>query len=167
MGKHLGIIGLGKIGKEVAIRAKAFGMQVSAFELHPDRTFVQEHIIRVEQNLKELLSSCDIISLHLPLNSQTEKIISGKLLCDHAKKGLTIVNTSRAKLVDRQALITGLERGTIAAYLADVAEIEPIEKDHPLIGKKNVIITSMWDHVHTKTLKDKVSWPLKILLQAQ
>ena len=151
IGKHLGIAGLGKIGKEVAKRAKAFGMQVSVFELHPDRAFIQEHDIRVVQNLEELLSDCDIISLHLPLNPQTEKIISSELLLNHARKGLTIVNTSRAKLVDRQALIAGLDQGTIAAYLADVAEIEPIEKNHPLIGKKNVIITS---HVGSRTYEN-------------
>lgn len=150
-GKHLGIVGLGRIGKELAKRAVSFGVKVSAFDPFMDEEFIATHGISRFNELAEMTAVCDIISLHLPLKKETEKIISANILNNHIKKGLYLVNTSRAKLVDRDALIVALKSGAIGGYMTDVAELEPIEKDHPLIGMDNVIITS---HVGSRTYEN-------------
>jgi D-3-phosphoglycerate dehydrogenase / 2-oxoglutarate reductase len=150
-GKHLGIVGLGRIGKELAKRALAFGLTVSTYDPCIDEDFIATHGISRFNELAEMTSACDIISLHLPLKKETEKIISAGIISNHIKKGLYLVNTSRAKLVDCEALVHALKSGHIAGYLTDVAEVEPIEKDHPLIGMENVIITS---HVGSRTYEN-------------
>lgn len=147
-GKHIGIIGLGRIGKEVAKKALAFGMQVSAFELQPDESFLKKYPVKMIRDLGEMFETSDIICLHLPLNLITEKIVTSDLILKHSKPGLILINTSRAKLIDLDALITGLEDNKIGGYLTDVSEVEPIKKDHPLIGMNNVIITS---HIGSRT----------------
>lgn len=149
--KHIGIVGLGKIGKELAKRALAFGMHVSAFEINPDEAFLNKYAVKLTDNLAEMFINVDIVSIHLPLNDETRYIISRELLLEHTRQGLIIVNTARAKLIELSALIEGLAKGQIGGYLTDVSEVEPIEKNHPLIGKENVIITS---HVGSRTYEN-------------
>lgn len=149
-GKTIGIIGLGMVGKEVALRAHAWGMNVFAYEKNPDKNFATNNSVILKTNLDELLSDSDIISLHLPLNKKTEGIISAERIENVIKKGIVIVNTARAKLIEQKALINGLDKKIIGAYLTDVMDTEPMIPNHPLLKYDNVIITP---HIGSRTFQ--------------
>ena len=95
-----------------------------------------------------MFSSSDIISLHIPHNSSTEKLINKDVLSKKLKKKPIIINTSRGRLVDIDALIFSIENELISGYLTDVLSEEPISNDEKLLGLKNVIITP---HVGSRT----------------
>jgi D-3-phosphoglycerate dehydrogenase len=147
-GKTIGIAGLGKIGKEVAVRAKAFGLKVMAFDKLLDEQFLDDHRVTGFSSLEEMLPHIDILSLNLKLTEETTDMISRGLISEYLKKGTVIVNTARGKLVDLQALIDGLKEGTVGAYLTDVLEVEPMAPNHPLKDMPNVIITP---HIGSRT----------------
>lgn len=147
-GKTLAIFGLGSVGKEVAKRGLCFGLKVKVFDKYIDQDFVQRYEVEVCDSVEALIQDSDIISLHAPLTTETHHIFSKKRLTEHAKKGVVIVNTSRALLVEFAALETGLADGTIGGYLTDVLEVEPMIKDHPLTKMPNVIITP---HIGSRT----------------
>lgn len=134
-GKTLGIIGMGNIGSCFAGMAESLGMQVIYSHTRDlmlsGRKFV---------NLDTLAASADVISLHCPLNAQTDKIIGTDFL-SKMKPGAVLVNTSRGGLIDNQALQKTMQDGSIAAALLDVLDQEPPPADHPLIGLPNVFIT--------------------------
>lgn len=146
-GKKIGILGLGKIGKEVAIRAKAFGMEVLAYDSDIDMDFVSRINITSKESIEALISDIDILSLNIPLTKSTNGMINKELLA-HAKRDIVIVNTSRALIIDQNILIDSLEKKRIKAYLTDVLEIEPMIKNHPLLQFDNVIITP---HIGSRT----------------
>lgn len=149
-GKTIGIIGLGMAGKEVALRARVWGMSILAYERNPDKNFIASHSVVLKTNLDELLSDSDIISLHLPLNKETEGIISAEKIENVIKKGVVIVNTARAKLIEQRALIAGLDKKIIGAYLTDVMDVEPMPPNHALLKYDNVIITP---HIGSRTFQ--------------
>jgi D-3-phosphoglycerate dehydrogenase len=133
--KTLGVVGIGRIGQEVAKRALAFGMKVITYD-----------IIQVETDLdvqqvswEELLSQSDIITLHLPLTEETRHMISDKEF-EKMKDGVIIINASRGGTVDEQALLRALQSGKVRAAAVDVYEKEPPE-DFSLIDLPNVIAT--------------------------
>lgn len=135
-GKKFGVVGTGAIGLKVAAVAQAFGCQVYAYSRTkkdiPGITYV---------DLDTLLSTCDIISLHTPLNDGTRGMI-GKAQLDLMKPSALLINTSRGPVVDSAALADALNSGKIAGAGIDVFEGEPpIVKDHPLLTAKNVIAT--------------------------
>lgn len=135
-GKKFGVVGTGVIGLKVAAVAQAFGCQVYAYSRTkkdiPGITYV---------DLDTLLSTCDIISLHTPLNDGTRGMI-GKAQLDLMKPNALLINTSRGPVVDSAALADALNSGKIAGAGIDVFEGEPpIAKDHPLLTAKNVIAT--------------------------
>jgi glycerate dehydrogenase len=134
-GKTLGIIGMGNIGSCFAGMAESLGMQVIYSHTRDlmlsGRKFV---------DLDTLAASADVISLHCPLNAQTDKIIGTDFL-SKMKPGAVLVNTSRGGLIDNQALQKTMQDGSIAAALLDVLDHEPPPADHPLIGLPNVFIT--------------------------
>lgn len=135
-GKKFGVVGTGAIGLKVAAGAQAFGCQVYAYSRTkkdiPGITYV---------DLDTLLSTCDIISLHTPLNDGTRGMI-GKAQLDLMKPNALLINTSRGPVVDSAALADALNSGKIAGAGIDVFEGEPpIAKDHPLLTAKNVIAT--------------------------
>lgn len=146
-GKKIGILGLGKIGKEVAIRAKAFGLEVFAYDPYLDLEFIKENQIYFFDSVGELIANIDILSLNLPLTKTTEGLINSKLL-KKAKRDLVVVNTSRAMIINQDALIDALKKKKIEAYLTDVLEEEPMLDNHPLLQFKNVIITP---HIGSRT----------------
>lgn len=149
-GKTMGIVGLGMVGKEVAVRASAWCMRVIAYEKNPDKNFAARYSVVLKENLDDLLAESDIVTLHLPLNRETENIISASRIAGVLKKGAVIVNTSRAKIVDQKALLEGLDKKTIGAYLTDVMDTEPMPSGHPLLKYNNVIITP---HIGSRTLQ--------------
>ena len=134
-GKTLGIIGMGNIGSCFAGMAESLGMQVIYSHTRDlmlsGRKFV---------DLDTLAASADVVSLHCPLNAETDKIIGTDFL-SKMKPGAVLVNTSRGGLIDNQALQKTMQDGSIAAALLDVLDQEPPPADHPLIGLPNVFIT--------------------------
>jgi D-3-phosphoglycerate dehydrogenase len=148
-GKTMGIVGLGNIGKEVAVRAKAFGMKVLAYDVKPDVSFIKQHQIKHYSSLQRMLPLCDIISLHTPLNESTKSLFN-KSLFNFVKKGSILINTARGELVDLDALIENLNTKHLKAYLTDVLEEEPMKHDHPLRNYTNVYITP---HIGSRTFE--------------
>ncbi len=138
-GRVLGIVGLGSSGSKLADRAAAMGMRV----LGSDPFVKSEHVSpRVELVVfDELLSSSDVISLHLPLTVESRSIIDSEAISS-TKHGVWIVNTSRGALVDEDALLTGLQSGQIGAAALDVFQNEPVAPGHPLLAHPHVIAGS-------------------------
>ena len=136
-GKTLGIIGFGSIGKAVGRLAKAFGMKVIAYNRSQSEEGRQ---IAEYVDLDTLLNRADIVSLHCPLFPETEKVINASSIAK-MKDGAMLVNTSRGPLVDEQALADALNSGKLRSAAVDVVCHEPMERDCPLLGCKNCIIT--------------------------
>jgi D-3-phosphoglycerate dehydrogenase len=131
-GKTLGIIGLGGIGREMARIAQGIGLKVIAFNRTPRPGTVP---------LDEVLSNSDILSLHLVLNDQTRGFLDRERL-GKTKKGVIVVNTARAGVVDEPALIELLKSGRVGHYATDVFGKEPPASDEPLLKLDNVTLTS-------------------------
>ena len=138
-GKTLGLIGFGKIGKEVAKRAKAFGMNVVAFDPVVSDESANEIGVKLLE-LDELIASADILSLHLPLNDKTKHIISEELLLK-TKPGVKIINCARGGLIDEKALFKSLINGQVSAAGLDVFENEPPEFSDDLFKHPGVVCT--------------------------
>lgn len=136
VGKNLGIIGFGAIGKKVSEIAKAFGMNV----------FVNTRSIPKEDygvnyvSKEEIFKSSDFLTLHCPLNGETEKIINENTL-NLMKSSAFLINTGRGGLVDEKALSNALNIGKIAGAGIDVLSTEPPKEDNPLLNAKNILIT--------------------------
>jgi len=134
--KTAGVLGTGKIGKCLISILKGFGMNVLAFDPYPDEKYAAESDINYV-SLNKIYKHSDIISLHCPLTKDTEHIIDEKAI-NHMKKGVMIINTSRGKLIDTQALIGGLKSGIIGAAGLDVYEEE---SDYFFEDKSTELIT--------------------------
>lgn len=152
LGKRIGIIGLGKIGKEVALRARAFAMQVHAFDQHQDMEFNTAHQIQFHHSVDTMIPQVDIISLHLNLQPSTHHIIN-RARFDLMKEGVILINTARGELVDQNALIAHLDTEKKMAYLTDVLNEEPMPPNHPLHALSQVFITP---HVGSRTFESVV-----------
>jgi len=135
-GAVLGIVGLGRIGKQVALRAQAFRMNVIACDVAPDRGFGEEHGIRFV-DFDELLACSDIITVHTPLNSQSEGMFDASAFA-RMKDGVLLVNTGRGLVIDDDALANALESGKVAGAGLDVFSEEP-PVNSPLLNCKNLI----------------------------
>ncbi|MCP5534305.1 MAG: phosphoglycerate dehydrogenase [Akkermansiaceae bacterium] len=147
MGKTIGIIGLGRIGKEVAIRAKAFGMPVIAYDVYWDEAFAAAHDIARVSSMAEIFSQADIISLHTNLTEETREMIRAESIAT-MKDGVILLNCSRGEVVNTADMAAALESGKVGGYGADVLDEEPPPADHPLLTAKNCIITS---HIGSRT----------------
>lgn len=134
-GKTLGIIGFGKIGKEVAKIAVSFGMKVLAQTNHPQPTEGVEFTDR-----ETLIASSDFITIHTPLTPETQDMVNAEFL-SKMKKTAMLINTSRGPVIDENALADALKNGQIAAAGLDVMRKEPPEKDNPLCSLPNCSIT--------------------------
>ena len=136
-GLSMGIVGFGRIGRATAELAKAFGMNVLAYDALPP----SEVPDRVEiVDLEHLFSHSDVVSLHCPLTPETEKLVNHDRL-QQMKPTAYLINTSRGPLVDEPALAEALNSGRIAGAGLDVLAIEPNTPDNPLVGAKNCHVT--------------------------
>ncbi len=136
-GKTVGILGLGRIGRAVASRFKAFGVNLVAYDPYlPLECF--DGVKRVN-SIPELLSTSDIISIHVPLESSTKNLFNEESVA-HVKKGAILINTSRGDVVDEIALIGALKSGVLSGAILDVRAKEPPEKNE-LLTLKNVMLT--------------------------
>lgn len=152
MGKTLGIVGLGRIGKEVAIRAKAFAMDVQAYDIHWDEAFAAKYDIKQCATPAELLESSDIVSLHCFLDDNTRNLINADSIAT-MKDGVVILNCARGEVVDTNALAAALRSGKVGGYGADVLDQEPPPADHPLFLTPNTAITT---HIGSRTYESVV-----------
>jgi D-3-phosphoglycerate dehydrogenase len=147
MGKTLGIVGLGRIGKEVAIRAKAFGMTIIAYDVYWDETFATSHGVVRASGVAEIFEKSEVISLHTNLTPETRDMVRAETIAT-MKDGVIILNCSRGEVVHTADLAAALESGKVGGYGADVLDEEPPRADHPLLKAKNCIITS---HIGSRT----------------
>ncbi len=138
-GKVLGIVGLGRIGTEVAKRALSFEMRVVAYD--PYLSFEKAKELGIEPvDLKSLLKKSDYITVHTPLTDETNHIISDKEF-EMMKKGVRIINCARGGIVDEAALIKAITSGKVAGAALDVYEEEPPSKDSKLLKLDKVVLT--------------------------
>jgi phosphoglycerate dehydrogenase-like enzyme len=137
-GTNLGVAGLGRIGKAVALRGKAFGMKLLAYDPYPDHTFAAEHGVTFLP-FERLLAEADFLTLHLPSTAETRHLISKRTLA-LMKPTAFVVNTARGPLVCEADLLAALRNGRLAGAGLDVFEQEPPGKS-PLFELDNVVLT--------------------------
>jgi D-3-phosphoglycerate dehydrogenase len=138
-GKTLGIVGLGRIGKIVASRARALGMKIVAYD--PFIATEQSRDLEIESaSLDEILSRADFLTIHTPLTPDTRGLINAAALAK-MKRGARVINCARGGLIDEAALYDAIKSGQIAGAALDVFEQEPPPSDHPLISLNQVIAT--------------------------
>ncbi|MFI9269590.1 D-2-hydroxyacid dehydrogenase family protein [Kitasatospora sp. NPDC052896] len=139
-GRRLGLIGLGRIGGTVATVGRAFGMDVIAWSQHLGNQRCDELGVQLASSKEELLESSDFVSIHLALGERSRGLIGAPEL-RLMRRSAYLVNTARAAIVDRSALLTALTEGWIAGAGLDVFETEPLPADDPLRTLPNVLAT--------------------------
>jgi phosphoglycerate dehydrogenase-like enzyme len=151
-GKRVGLIGLGYIGREVAVRLNAFQAEVSYYARHRLTAEVERELGVAYVPLDELLSLSDVVSLHVPLAPSTRGLIGPRELA-LMKSSAVLINTARGGVVDQAALRAALESGKLAGAGLDVLDPEPPDAANPLLQLPNVVFTP-----HTAGQADEV-WP--------
>lgn len=139
-GRRLGLLGLGKLGGRMARIAPAFGMEVLAWSQNLTQERAEEVGARRAASLQELLETADFVSVHLALSDRTRGLLGVEELAA-MKPTAYLVNTSRAAIVDQDALLTALRAGTIAGAAVDVFDTEPLPAAHPFRTAPNLLAT--------------------------
>jgi D-3-phosphoglycerate dehydrogenase / 2-oxoglutarate reductase len=139
MGTTLGIVGLGRIGRAVATRARGLGMNVVAFDPYASEEFADQWQIDVV-SFDDLLAQSDYVTMHSPSSPETLHMINAESLAK-MKQGSVLINTARGMLVDEPALIDALQSGHLRAAGLDVFEVEPLPMDSPLLKMDNVLLS--------------------------
>ncbi len=137
MGRTLGLVGLGRIGRAVATRARGLGLNVLAFDPFPNREFSEQWQVEFT-SLDVLLSRSDFVSLHLPMDQSSRHLINADSL-RRMKRGSILINTARGPLIDEVALCESLKSGHLRAAGLDVFQKEPLPLDSPLLKLDNVL----------------------------
>ncbi len=137
-GATLGIVGFGRIGREVAKRARGFEMTVLAYDTYQDEAAASE-LGASYRDLDDLLRESDFVTLHVALTPETHHLIGAREL-GLMKREAILVNAARGPVVDTDALVTALREGTIGGAALDVTDPEPLPADHPLIELPNAIV---------------------------
>lgn len=152
-GRTLGIIGLGRIGTAVALRAKAFGLNVIAYD--PYIPLGRDTSLGVKGvNFDILLHDSDVISFHVPLTDETRHMIRGGEF-ERMKTGVFIINTSRGMVIDHDALVDALRSGKVAGAGLDVFEKEPPDMNDPLMKMDNVVTTPHTGFLSVESQRDR------------
>jgi phosphoglycerate dehydrogenase-like enzyme len=151
-GMNLGLVGMGRIGRAVALRAPAFQVRVVAFDTIVDAEFDQRHGIK-RVSLDELLACSDFVSLHVPLTEATRGMVNREFLAK-MKPGSYLINTARGGLVVESALRDALRSGHLAGAGLDVMSKEPPDADNPLLGVPNVILCPHIAGTDTQSMSD-------------
>lgn len=146
-GSNVGIVGLGRIGTAFALRAKAFGMKPFFYDPYKPSGYDRSLQIERVYELKSLIQTCKIVSIHAPLTDETESMINYNVF-QSTNSFPIVINTARGKIVNSQDAVRALKEGLIEAYLADVIDQEPPQEGNPFYGyasdpvlKNKVIIT--------------------------
>jgi D-3-phosphoglycerate dehydrogenase len=156
-GKTLGIIGLGRIGTEVARRAFSFGMKVLAFDPFLNRQVAESLGIEVAE-FKDILRQADYITVHTPLTEETKHSISSEEFAS-MKKGVRVINCARGGIIDEMALVNAVKEGTVAGAAMDVFEKEPLQADSALLQCDNIILTP---HLGASTEEAQVNVAIEV-----
>lgn len=138
-GKKLGIAGYGAIGREVAVRAKAFGMEILAYDPYMPADRIEADGAK-SVDLDTMLAESDVVSIHLPVLPSTRGIVN-KDWFNKMKPTAIVVNTARAAVIDQKDFVEALQNGTIGGAALDVYWVEPIPANHPLLSMRNVTLT--------------------------
>jgi phosphoglycerate dehydrogenase-like enzyme len=167
-GRTLGLVGLGRIGMAVALRAKAFSLNVVFYDPYVEYGRAKALGITQVTSLDRLLEVSDILSIHCPLvhNNKSNKHLINKENISHIKKGAFFINTARGAIVEEEALVTALTDGTIQQAAVDVFEKEPYIKG-PLLDLPNVILTphcSFYSDQGVVEMRTKAALEVKRLL---
>jgi D-3-phosphoglycerate dehydrogenase len=160
-GKTLGILGLGRIGLEVAKRARGFGLEIVGSDPFVSAAVARENGIALLP-LEELFAKADYLTLHVGLTPQTQGVINAKTLAA-MKKGVRIINCARGELVDDAALVAALKSGQVAGAALDVFAQEPL-KDSPYFELDNVILTP---HIAGSTAEAQEAVGIQIAMQVR
>jgi phosphoglycerate dehydrogenase-like enzyme len=146
-GKTLAIVGMGRIGREVAVRGGAFGLKLIGYGTHWEDAYTADLGVERYADFGRLLGDADIVSLHTKLGPATRHLIhSGNI--GLMRPGALIVNCARGEIVETRAVADALKSGRLLAYAADVLDEEPPPPGHPLVGLPNAIITP---HIGSRT----------------
>ncbi len=151
-GKTLGIVGLGRIGRSVAIRASGFRMRLLAHEKYPDREFAKTHGVELV-DLDMLLARSDFVTLHTPMAPETKELINTRTL-SRMKRGSILINTARGGLVNETDLLEALTSGHLFGAGLDVLDVEPPPADHPLLALDNVIVSPHLSALDSQAIAD-------------
>ena len=152
--KTVGIIGLGKIGREVMERCRSFGMNIIGYDPFINQDFFSEGNISI-MSLDDLVKQSDFISLHIPLNDDTKDLFNFERLMA-MKPSAKIINVARGGIINEFDLAKALNEGIISGAAIDVFNIEPINKDNPLLAAKNILLSPHLG-ASTKEAKEGVS----------
>lgn len=137
-GKTLGLLGLGRIGRSMAVRGIALGMKVIATETYPNQDFVRQHQIELV-DLDTLLARSDYLSVHCPLNDETRGIMNARAFA-RMKPGSIFINSARGGLQVEADLLAALHSGHLGGAGLDCFEVEPTTADNPLFQLDNVVV---------------------------
>ena len=149
MGKTIGVLGMGRIGKEVLIRADAFGMKLAGFDVYWDEKFAEARGIRRFASAEQLIAAVDVISLHTPMTEQTAGFINAERIATMRDTAI-IINTSRGGLIVEEDVAEACRSNKLRAYAADVLVKEPMQPGHPFQEIDNILITP---HVGSRTFE--------------
>jgi D-3-phosphoglycerate dehydrogenase len=156
-GKNIGIIGMGRIGYQVAKRAYAFGMNILYYS-RTRKKDIEKELNAKFTSLDELLKNSDIVSIHVPLNEKTKGMIGEREL-SLMKKSAYLINTSRGAIIDQYALIKFLKEKRIEGAGLDVFEKEPIPLNDPLLQLDNVVLTP---HIGSATIETRRAMAMSV-----
>ena len=156
-GKTLGVVGLGRIGMGVAKRALAFDMNVIGYDPYVNEERANDLGIKVVA-LEELIENADFITVHMPLTPETKNMISMSEM-KKMKSGVRLINCARGGIINEEDLAQAVKEGIVAGAAIDVFTEEPIAKDHPLIGLKNVVLTP---HLGASTVEAQIGVSLDV-----
>ena len=156
--KILGVIGMGRIGSELSRRAIAFGMRVVAYDPYLSVTRARSLQVELLDELDDLLTSADFISLHTPLTAETRHILDEERL-RKTRRGVRIINCARGGLIDETALVQALQDGHVAGAALDVFEVEPLPSDSSLRSAPNIVLTP---HLGASTVEAQESVGIEI-----
>lgn len=148
-GKTIAILGMGRIGKEVATRARAFSMNVRGYDLYWDEGFAQACSVERCTTAEDAMKDADIISLHMNLDENNRHFIN-KARIAGLKKGAIIINTARGGLINEADVAEACKSGQLGGYATDVLDHEPQQPDHPFTQIDNIIVTP---HVGSRTFE--------------
>lgn len=145
--KTIGIVGMGRIGKEVALRAKAFGMRPIGYDVFWDEAFAAAYGIARAASLDELFAAADYVSLHSNLTPETRDLVRAETIAK-MKPGVIVINCARGEIVNTADMAAALKSGHVRGYGTDVLDAEPPPADHPLTTLPNCLVTP---HVGSRT----------------
>ena len=136
-GKTVGIIGFGRIGRQVAVLLKPFKVRIVVYDPYVSEEVVKEFGVERVEGLDQLLKTSDIVTLHIPLTNETRHMIGWREL-NMMKRNAILINTSRGAIIDEEALYKAIKSGRLKSAHIDVWSIEPVPRDNPMLKIRKV-----------------------------